>query len=111
MSLGLILVAHFAQKSLNLVFVSILLLVYVSFSVNMWFQFSDALAPIVAFRADLELLQASGTTSKGTNAILARASVRPWDIFTYPASLFGLFLGSIAYLLYSYRHARKDSSN
>ena len=85
MSLGLILVAHFAQKSLNMAFVSILLLVYVSFSVNMWFQFSDALAPVLAFRTDLEMLQAVGTTSKGTDTILARGSVRPWDIFTYPA--------------------------
>lgn len=112
MSLGLILVAHFAKESLNLVFVSLLLLlIYISFSVNMWGQFIDALVPISAFRADLEILRAAGSTAMGTDAILAREGARLWDVFTYPVSLIGLFLGSIYYLVYSYMQARKHSTN
>ena len=111
MSLGLILVAHFARESLNLIFVSLLLLVYISFSVNMWGQFTTALAPIQSFRADLEILQAAGNTSMGTDAFLATEDIKPWHIFTYPVSLFGLFLGSIYYLLYSYLQARKHSTS
>ena len=111
MSLGLILLAHFGRKSLNLPIVIVILLVYVSFSINMWGQFQQALAPYDAFRSDLETLQAAGNTTNGTDAILSDRGVRPWHIFTYPVSMFGLFLGSIFYLLYSYRQTRNRVTN
>ena len=107
MSLGLILVAHFGRKSLNLPVVIVLLFVYVSFSINMWGQFQLALAPYDAFRADLLVLQEAGNTTMGTDAILSDRGVRPWHAITYPGSMAGLFLGSIFYLLYSYLQVRR----
>jgi hypothetical protein len=56
------------------------------------------------------MLPEAGPVSTGIERFLAGGGQRPWDIFTYPVSISGLFFGSISYLLYSYLQARKDST-
>ena len=110
-SFGVIAVAYFAKKELNLPFVILIALVYISFSINQFSFILQQLGTIGGAVAELEALQAAGNLSAIGVARVADAPLLNLHWFTYPVMFFWLFFGSLFYLAYVYIKAVKESKS
>ena len=107
-SIGLLAIARFFPKKLNLFLVVLLILLYVSFSiysiggVNMFFQQN------LGVLEELRSLRADGSVSRAGELLLEQME-GIWPVFaasSYVVCVAGGFFGSIAFFIYSYRRGR-----
>jgi hypothetical protein len=108
-SFGVIAVAHFASKRLNLAIVLLILLVYVSQTANTLI-FAIRLGGMTeGVTQELMRLSASGEISAIGQAWL-QSQDPAWAPLTYLLAPGGLCLGCVAYLIYCYRRQRRLAS-
>ena len=113
-SFALVALAHFGRNSLNLFLVSIVLLLYVAFSLFAYGIFLDQVNRITQLLGDLSSISGNASDSSLISSYLLRSrgevgSTGDWARFYWPlyVALIGTFLGSVAYVIYAYRGNRK----
>ena len=103
-SFGLIGVSYFAAKRINLFFVVVLLLLYVSFSIAVASFLANLLAWQEALASDLERLNSSSDISATLLLNLVQSPVTTW---IFGAGVIGTFLGCISYVIFAFVQSRR----
>lgn len=109
-SFGIIALTHFADKKLNLVLVSFVSLIYLLFTIFVWTNTRFLIVMLSGYGQDLMALQNTGKVSAATRLVI--------NFFNKYASLNGLIIqfcvfatciGTISYLVYTYRKNSRGS--
>lgn len=111
-SFALVALAHFGRNNLNLFLVSIVLLLYVAFSLFASRIFMGQVNRITQLTGDLYSISGNVPDASGISSYMLRhvgesdASnrARYWSLLV---ALIGTFLGSVAYVIYAYQGTRK----
>lgn len=106
LSFGVVGVAHFAAKKLTLPAVVLILVVYVSHTLNSLFYLTKVDAITDGIAAELQLLLDMGEATQVARAWL-ESQDPAWASIPYFAAGAGVFVGSIAYLIMSYVQSRR----
>ena len=106
-SFGLMVAAHVAARSLHVIVIALITLLYISFTVWIGYAFYTNTVMITGFMDDLRLM--GELESKGVAAILAVHEMTADSSIPAVTFLFaggGTFLGTLAFLWYS--HFRRE---
>lgn len=108
-SFGLIALAHFASKHLNILLTAIVSILYAAFSFYVMLILRVSGIVSNAFLADLRVLAAEPESlSLGAQAILSSAPPAAQDAIII-AAYFGVFIGALSYLWISVFRARRQA--
>ena len=105
-SFGLIALGHFASKKLNLAFVIVLTVLYTSFSAYFLGNTGSMVLEIRGYRDELMLLMNAGELGPAGIAFLENYGSTSVTVIGFIVALFGTFLGTVGFLIYSYRRTR-----
>ncbi len=109
-TLGLVAVAYFAAKRLNVFLLTFLLIVYILFSAFAHQSIVGVLELIYALVTDLQNLKSSGVAlTLGSLSIIESSSAGNINSILGFASIYGTFVGAVAYVVYSYWINRDNS--
>jgi hypothetical protein len=107
-SFGLIAVAHFAGKKLNLLYVAFLSVLYIAFSFYAYANLSLAVGLTGVYITTLESLVDTGELSEaGTAALRVYEDTGPRVAGWIQIAVFGLFIASLAFLFLTFWNLRK----
>ena len=105
LSFGLVGLAHFGQKRLSLLVVVLLIVIYVAFTINIYYQWFITLDVRDGVLSELALLPVDEIAAS-TAILIANREVVPWMYVTYGATIWGPFFGAIWYLIFCYRRSQ-----
>jgi len=109
-SFGLIALTHFAAKKLNLTIVIAVSVLYILFTIYSGFNVAISTGKATFYIQDMRALAESGAISSGGIGTMDQMRVlAPPAVMTMILCAAGTFLGTLAYLVFSYRRERTSS--
>jgi len=105
---GLIALSHFAGHKLNLFLVTLVVLLYIGFSMFVGQLFFANVAQSELHRQDLAEMLALGRQLSAVSEDIVSADRMVLQAIGFYLAVVGAFLGSICYVIYAYLRARAD---
>jgi hypothetical protein len=109
-SFGVLALGHFAARKLNGFLVTLIIMLYVGFSLMMFSRFSVNGQEYASYMRDLVALQETGNSLSPAMEQRIELSYPWYSRLAFPVVAVGTFLGSICYITYAYLRERKSGN-